>query len=1197
MGFERGSLENRLVSHYRARSSKRVFAESTFELLACLFVCFLSLTCTAHAQGVGSSGEITGTVTDSSGGVLLKATVNVVDTGTGLKRTAMTNGTGQFRVAGLLPATYDISAEMAGFATGIRKSVIVAIGQTVISDFKLNPSKVATIVEVTGQPPVVETERGSQADTITQQYIADLPVDRRDYLTFTLLAPGVSDATRLAGDQDFRVKQTPQSGLSFYGSNGRGNSITIDGGETSGDSGGVRLTVDQDDVQEFQINRSNYAADLGAATGASINIVTKSGTNNVHGSLYGFFRNDALDARDPFAFSSALAPDPTFSNFNTTSTGDPIKNSLSRQQYGGAIGFPIQKDKTFLFGSFEGLRQNSQNSVPLLTDSSIFAGPSATATTNPFPQSDPRFAQQAIVTALAQSTNPSVPCITGIPNVPAPVCASLLSTALSVTPGQGLSPIQQGLSAFLVSQFETEGGVFPFDSREYLGSARLDHRFDANNELSVTYRYGHDLEQSPDVQSLTALSAGSSTHTYDHNLQAAWYHQFSPTAQNEARVQWDFNSFNVLPNEPGQVGLQIPGFVNNLGTNIFLPNITILRRYEFADNFTLIRGSHTLKFGAYELLRGNHTESHTFFPGRFVFGSLPGIAFSPQLAGASINPLQSASLGLPEIYQQGFGDPTYGYYARPLTAFYGQDSWKIAPNFTLNYGLRYELDTQFAPLTTYKKDFAPRISFAWDPFKDHKTVVRGGYGIFYGPVDAQIPDVDLSLGVLNKNKSAVENSSGAGQVANVSSICGVSQFGAVIFPGNGSSPCNREISIYADGFSGVPTLGIAGSAAIFQTLFGQNLIQCTTATAGNNACITPAAVAPLGLDVTNTGPLSPLQVIFVNQPGYRPPIAQQASFGIEREIGSGFSISLSGIYSHTQRLPVAIDTNLLPAPVSTVTLANGQTVSYRNWNTSAATDPLGGTEPGGLPCASPTAQCFVNPLIVQNNQYTSAAYALYEGGIVEVKKRFREHFTLFGNYTFSKGYDTSTDYNSDYGPQDPTNLNLDRALSEFDQRHKLVIAGVLDSPWKGNVWSGFELAPIFSVHSGHPFNLLAGGEVNGDNHTTNERPIGAPRDTGLGPDYVDFDMRLSWAHKLGEKTNLQFTAEGFNLANRTNYASVNNEVSPLFGFAPGFTTFDVHGMRPGTPLEGGGTATSSTPLAFTSALPMREVQLGVRLTF
>jgi len=340
----------------------------------------------------------------------------------------------------------------------------------------------------------------------------------------------------------------------------------------------------------------------------------------------------------------------------------------------------------------------------------------------------------------------------------------------------------------------------------------------------------------------------------------------------------------------------------------------------------------------------------------------------------------------------------------------------------------------------------------------------------------------------------------------------------------------------------------------------------------------------------------------VNQPGYRPPIAQQASFGIEREIGPGFSISLSGIYSHTQRLPVAIDTNLLPAPFSTVTLANGQTASYRNWNTSPAADPLGGVEvpqgPNGpvYPCAT-TVQCFVSPLVVQNNQYTSAAHALYEGGIVEVKKRFSDHFTLFGNYTFSKGFDTSTDFNSDYGPQDPTNINLDRALSEFDERHKLVVAGVLDSPWRQSILSGFQLAPIFEAHSGHPFNLLAGGEVNGNNHTTNERPIGAPRDTGLGPDYINLDMRLSWQHKLGERADLRFTAEGFNIANRTNFASVNNEVSPLFGFAPGFTTFNVSGIRPGTALAGGGTASPSTPLTFTSALPKRQVQLGVRVTF
>jgi hypothetical protein len=651
------------------------------------------------------------------------------------------------------------------------------------------------------------------------------------------------------------------------------------------------------------------------------------------------------------------------------------------------------------------------------------------------------------------------------------------------------------------------------------------------------------------------------------------------------------------------VGLQIPGFVNNLGTNIFLPDFVILRRTEIVDNMTMVRGSHTIRFGGSELLRGNHSDSHTFFPGRFVFGSLPGGLISPQLAATTINPLQAASFGLPQVYQQGFGTSDYPAYTRPLTGFYAQDSWKITSNFTLNYGVRYEIDSQFQPLNTYYGDVSPRISFAWDPFKDHKTVIRGGYGIFYGPIDSQIPQVDLSLGVLNKNHSTVENQHNTQQVPdqvnNAVGTCGVgvTAFGpaGVIVPGSGTSPCTRYISIYVDPLTPTGLPFLQTSAAVFQGLFAQGLVQCTTPTPGNAACITPADVAPFGVFVQNSGQLSPLTVLFSNPPNYKPPYSQQASIGIEREIAPGFSISLSGIYSHTLRLPVAIDTNLLKAPFSTVTLANGESVSYRNWNTSPATDPLGGTE--GLPCAPNPFACFVNPLIIQNNQYTAASSALYEGGILEVKKRFSDHYTVFGSYTYSKAFDTSTDYNSDYGPQDPTNLGMDRGLSEFDQRHKVVVAGVFDSPWKETILSGFQIAPIFTYNSGHPFNLLAGGEVNGNNHTTNQRPIGAPRDAGLGPDLITFDMRLTWQHKLGENMNLQFTAEGFNIANRTNFASVNNEVGPLFGFQPGFTTFNVHGIRPGTLLAGGGTATPSTPLAFTSAFPKREIQLGVRLSF
>jgi carboxypeptidase family protein len=1196
---------------------------------ALLTIVFGSLVCLlanpgVRAQGVGTSANISGTVTDPTGATVPNAEILAVETDKGIQHTATTDSNGQYRLTGLPPAAYDVTVRHTGFNSEIQKNVVLSVGQTVFVDFHLQIATGTQTVEVLAELPVVETERGSQSDTLTQNYIADLPIDRRDYLTFTLLMPGVSNATRLADDQDFRVKQTPQSGLSFYGSNGRGNSITVDGGEANGDAGGVRLTMSQDAVQEFQVNRSNYGADLGGASGASINIVSRSGTNDVHGGLYSYFRNDAMDARDPFAFSQALQPGQVFDPAAADTFGRPIKNSLSRYQYGGTLGFPIRKDKTFLFGAFEGLLQNAQNAVPLLTN---------TSTLRPDTTQQPILG--ALVTLATTGGNPNVPCLSGpigaavaaslgLPapnpttNVPAGTCAAILNGTLT------LNPAANPFSGFLVNQFESNGGVFNYNTREYLGSGRLDHRFSENNQLYFSYRYGRDREENPDVQSLTGFSAGSSIHNYDNNVQAGWFHQFSAKAQNEFRAQWNYDSFNVIPNEPGEVGLQIFGFINNLGTNIFLPNFTITRRTEIADNFTLTRGHHTMKFGGSELLRGNHSESHTFFPGRFVFGSLPGDLLSPCLTfptacqlpssvnSALLNSLQSANFGVPQVFQQGFGNADYPAYTRPFTAGYWQDAWHMTTNFTLTYGLRYELDTQYLPLNTYNRDFGPRLSFAWDPFKNHKTVIRGGYGIFYGPIDTQIAQVDLSLGVLNKNRSTVENQNNKSQVPdqvnNVVGTCGigVTAFGppGVIFQGNGSSPCTRFIAIYVDPLtpSGLPFL--QNAAAVFQGLFnpagnpsGTNLIACTTPTAGNSACITPADVAPFGIFVQNSGQLSPLTVLFSNPPNFKPPYSQQASIGIEREITPGFSVSLSGIYSHTLRLPVAIDTNLLNAPMSTVPLANGKTVSYRNWNTGPAADPLGGTEfPGGaFPCAvtlntfgQPVSPCFVNPLIVQNNQYTSAASALYEGGILEVKKRFSNSFTLLGNYTFSKGFDTSTDFNSDYGPQDPTNLGLDRGLSEFDERHKVVIAGVFDSPWKGGIIGGFQLAPIFSYHSGHPFNLLAGGEVNGDNHTTNERPIGAPRDAGLGPDYVNFDMRLSWQHKVAEKAKLQITAEGFNIANRTNFASVNNEVGPLFGFAPGFTTFNVHGSRLLSP---------SQPLGFTSAFPKREIQLGLRLAF
>jgi hypothetical protein len=1095
----------------------------------------------AFAQGVGASGDIRGTVTDPSGAVVTGANVTATDIAKGIKHTVATDANGQYRLTNLQPATYSLSVSKTGFQSELAKNVVVNIGQTSTVDFPMKVSQVSEQVEVTAEPPVVETERGAQANVVTEQTIRDLPINRRDYLTFTLLAPAVSDSTRLASDQDFRVKQTPQSGLSFYGSNGRGNSVTVDGGEVNDDAGGVRLNMSQDAVQEFQINRSNYGADLGGASGATINIVTKSGGNDVHGSLFGYFRNDAMDAANPFSISQALLPGQTFNPLAPDVQGTHVKDSLTREQFGGAVGFPIKKDKTFLYSSFEGLLGDAQNAVPLLTNTNIFRPDNGQFSGNN---------QAAIINALAAGGSHSVPCLTGKPSLPSNVCAQILTTGLTISPITGLSAGQIASNNFLINQFETNGGLFPYNNRLYLASTRLDHQFSDRNQVALRYSFGHDLEQNPDVTSLTGFSRGSSVKAFDHTLLGSWFHQFSPRTLNEARVQWNYSDFDVNPNVPGQVGLDIPGF-GNLGTQIFLPSFTIMRRYEFADNMSLVRGKHNIKFGGYELYRGNHSESHTFFPGRFVFGNLPGGLLSPCLqvpaacgdpanpadplftaTPATINSIQSASLGLPQFYQQGFGDPIYNY-PRPFTAAFVQDQWQMTPNFTLNVGVRYELDSQYGALATDKNNFAPRLSFAWDPFKDHKTVVRAGYGIFYSPIYGQIADVVQTLGLVN----------------------GVRPIAQTFVP---------------------LTASPVSSAVIYQTLFAEGKVQCTTPAAGNAACITPADLAQFGIPVTHTGPVPPLSVLFSGQPNYQNPYSQQAEFGIEREITRGWAVSLSGIYVHTIGLPVAIDINANTlAPFVTVPLANGGTARFRSWATA--------------PCVGLANPCFNNPALLQSDQYSSKGSSLYEGAILEVKKRFSAHFSVLANYTLSKAFDTTTDFNSDFGPVDNTNLAGERSLSSFDQRHKVVVATVVDTGNSGGrIFSNFQFAPIFRYNSGHPFNLLAGTDVNGDRHSTNDRPIGAARNTGLGPDYMDLDMRITRRFKMGDRANLQLLAEGFNLANRTNYASVNNVVGPSFGLQQGFTTFNVSGTasRP-----------ASAPLAFTSAFPMRQLQLGIRIGF
>ena len=1128
-----------------------------FCAMFCLICCLLPFDY-AFAQGVGSSGELRGTVKDPSGAVVPGATVTIANAEKGISRTVETDASGEYRIIGLPPASYDVTAKAGGFQTQVARGVAVTVGQTAIMDFELQVSAVASEVVVTSHAPLVETEKTHQANTIEETYIRNLPIDRRDYLTYALLMPGVADSNAFADNTDFRVVQTPQSGLSFYGSNGRGNSVTVDGAEANDDSGGVRLTLGQDAVQEFQVNRSNFTAELGGASGGVINIVSKSGTNRVHGSAFGFFRDDALDARNPLARDSALAP----GELDPFPGGAPVQGGLldppsDRQQFGGTIGFPISQDKTFLFVSYEGLRKDESTPVPLLTDTSIF-----------LPDSDPDlFDQTDVLGGLAALGATLVPCISNLADptmptiLPGATCAFILSQILTTDPTNNAVNIPAGLEPgiallsepYLLNLFTRSSGVFPFSSDSDLLSVRLDHQFDDNDQLFFRYNYGNTEDRNTNIRALVGFSRGNFIDLLDNTAVLGWFHQFNPNMHNEARVMASYNESAYTPNQPLGPELNLPGsgFFNR---DIFLPSFTTMRRYEFSDNFTYITGQHKIKLGGTVLIRNNTSESHTFFSGRFQFGELPGALLTPcflpattpdpndptrlinacglatPATGLPINSIQSFKLGLPQFYQQGFLDPTVKS-VNPFYAFYVQDTWNPTSNLTLSFGLRYELDERINTLGTDSDNFAPRFSFSWDPFGDHKTVIRGGYGIYYAPIYYQIDYVVRALG----------------EVDPATGLPCRSELG---------ESCFRQIPQI---FSSILSPG-ANSAVIFQTLLAQGVIPCTNT--AQEACITPANLTQFGISISQTGPLPPLSVRFSADPNYENPMAQQASLGVDREIAPDFSVSVNYIFSRTAHITRARDKNLLPATI----------------------DPVLGIPNWALPCPNtPTGTCFVNPLILQDNVYESTGNAFYHGGIVEVKKQFSNNFQFFANYTFSKAIDEVTDFNSDFQPFDQTNLRADRSLSAFDQRHKFVAAAVVSTRW-------INLSPILRANSGRPFNLLAGTNLNNDRHSSTDRPVinGVPvgRNTGRGPSFWTLDLRLSHDFKLNEDVGLEILAEGFNLFNRVNYGSVNNVI--------GTSNAD---LTSGVRVKGRLDRLPSQPLGFTSVFDPRRFQLGVRLTF
>ena len=507
---------------------------------------------------------------------------------TGFTQHSTTDQTGEYRFLLVPPGEYDVEIAKDGFQAEVIRAVRVAVGQVAVvrSEIRLGAGRDTAVVEAT--PELLETTRSEQTSHLSESLLAQLPIDRRDYLTFATLTPGVVDSNQIASFTDYRVKQAVQSGLSFFGSNGRGNSVTVDGGEANDGGGGVRSTLPQEAVQEFQVNRSNYSAELGNSSGGAIDIVSRSGTNQWHGSAFDYVRHQSLDATNPFA--RVLQNDALVR----------VKPSSRRQQFGGSLGGPLRRDRTFLFTAFEGLIRRESSVVPILTDTSIFG---------------PTPAQQAVLNTL-----------------PAPTAAALRAALTA-------SPSTRAL-------FTSNSGVFPFATDSWRYSLRLDQTMGGRDTVFFRHNFSHIDESNANLQGLLGASRGTVSHQFDPTTVLGWTRIVSPSLVNQAYLQWAYRGFQMNSVDPYGPELRISGF-GTFNHDYLLPSRNIERRTELKDDLTWTSGRHTVKLGGDLLIRGARAESEIFFSGRFTFGNLPGSVLNPALPSTFVlNALQTFNLGL-----------------------------------------------------------------------------------------------------------------------------------------------------------------------------------------------------------------------------------------------------------------------------------------------------------------------------------------------------------------------------------------------------------------------------------------------------------------------------------------------------------------------------------------------------------------------
>jgi Carboxypeptidase regulatory-like domain/TonB dependent receptor/TonB-dependent Receptor Plug Domain len=696
-----------------------MYQKFAYALLALSFIC--AATITALGQADVSSATIRGTVTDPQGDAITNATVTILDIDQGTARTTTTDASGEFQLRLVRPGRHDITVMASGFAKYLLKDIQLTVGQTASFDINLQVEGVRTEVVVTTSAPLIEVERTQQANTIERRQVENLSNISRDFQSYVYTLPGVASSNAPRSQLAGRLTAFGTSGFSIGGSNGRNNLITVDGGENEYGSGQTRFDISPEAIQEFQVNRNSFTAEFGFTAGTAVNIITKSGTNQFHGSGYIFYRSQQTSARDPF-------------DFNPTG-----KKSFNQQVFPGfTFGGPVVKNKLFFFTNYE--RQKNDNArFRTYTNNSLL---------------QPGTDQVALLDQLDDSDDENVKRIS------ANLRGALTTNATNYP------------TTFKILR---EGeGTFNGLARLNTWNTRMDYQIGDKDSINGRFTLSRNFTDDIGTNNGTSPSINANLTYRDYSTVVTWVHTFGNNLINQMRGQFSpHNSAVTAPPEPARTSVIISGLAG-FGRTFGAPYIVNQNRYQLEDNLTWLSGNHTFKFGGSYRPVQYTFRNDLWFAGEFQFQSNPlypvtsavptadRIAFiravcvandlpatnctDGPLAAATLNSfisrsqlnaLQNFNLNQPLIYRQGFNNPTWNGTGHYIGAFV-QDTWKIHPRLTLDLGGRIDWDgePQPVPRNAY---FSPRFGFAWQLTGDNKTVLRGGSGLFYSPIYVQIP--------------------------------------------------------------------------------------------------------------------------------------------------------------------------------------------------------------------------------------------------------------------------------------------------------------------------------------------------------------------------------------------------------------------------------------------------------------------------